>query len=38
MSVHDMNRNKICDLYDSDIEREGEPFDVEYSVNIDGTK
>lgn len=38
LSVHDMSRKKLCELYDSTIISEGEPYDVEHVDPIDGLK
>lgn len=37
LSVYDYSRNKICDLYDSNIELIGQAYDIEVSKNWDGT-
>lgn len=38
MSVHDMNRKKLYDLYDSDLEVDGEALDVVISKERSGWK
>lgn len=38
LSVHDMSRKKLCELYDSTIMSEGEPYDIEHVDPIDGLK
>lgn len=38
LSVHDMTRAKLCELYDSSIQTEGEPYEVMYQDSMDGSK
>lgn len=38
LSVHDMSRNKLCELYDSQIQTEGEPYDVQHTEPIGDIK
>lgn len=38
MSVHDMNRNKLFDLYDSELEVDGEAKDVTITKERSGWK
>ncbi len=38
ISVHDMNRNKLCEIYDSQMQAEGQAYDVQLTSEISGWK
>lgn len=38
MTISDMNRNKVCDLYDSELQHEGQAYDVTLTTEISGWK
>lgn len=38
LDVYDMNRNKLCGIYDSSIEAKGQACDIVYTRSISGGK
>ena len=38
MAIYDMNRNKVCELYDSELQHEGQAYDVTLTAEISGWK
>ena len=38
MSVHDMNRVKLCELYDSELKPEGQAYGLKLTTEISGWK
>nr|DAZ07011.1 MAG TPA: hypothetical protein [Caudoviricetes sp.] len=38
MSICDMNRVKLCELYDSELKPEGQAYDVRLTTEITGWK
>ena len=36
MAIYDMNRNKVCELYDSELPHEGQAYDVTLTTEISG--
>ena len=38
MTICDMNRNKVCELYDSELQHEGQAYDVTLTTEIMSSK
>ena len=38
MTICDMNRNRVCELYDSELQHEGQVYDVTLTTEISGWK
>ena len=36
LGVYDYDQNKVCELYDSEVELVGQAFDIKYSVDMNG--
>jgi len=38
ISIHDMNRIKLCEIFDSETKPEGQAYDVSLTTEISGWK
>ena len=38
ISIHDMNRIKLCEIFDSKLKPEGQAYDVSLTTEISGWK